>query len=352
MSIPLPINPPTLDSLHQGVTSGQPSSAPVALLPMDPPRKQKCNPLLLFKWCLLFWCVLMCCVFDVFVLFLDISWWTWCVFIKVCGLGDYCTMFSTTLISWEITAQTLLEEMLLVKRWFHGSPWTNKIATRIQCTSSWPMSKIVGFGILSMTSQGEKVFGARHKHLRFLLQQAACADLPAAWSASEPQKKQPAEEPLESMASIPEIYPKLREALEQFLHDQAEVESKSGESWTSQKLQQTRQRKRGRSPTKTPTKKTCQRTQWFDHCIVLKNMRKWITIHDIHINKKAKTVSLSTLTQMCRSCTWARGYHLCLSQRPLRSACPEGLQEQNTYHISSTLMQKTLQKWTYTGSQK
>ena len=42
------------------------------------------------------------------------------------------------------------------------------------------------------------------------------------------------------MASIPEIYPKLREALEQFLHDQAEVESKSGESWTSQKLQQTR----------------------------------------------------------------------------------------------------------------
>ena len=27
------------------------------------------------------------------------------------------------------------------------------------------------------------------------------------------------------------------------------------------------------------------------------------------------------------------GLQLCLSQRPLRSACPEGLQEQNHYHI-------------------
>ena len=46
------------------------------------------------------------------------------------------------------------------------------------------------------------------------------------------------------MASIPEIYPKLREALEQFLHDKAEVESKlaelKGESCTSEKSQQTR----------------------------------------------------------------------------------------------------------------
>ena len=45
------------------------------------------------------------------------------------------------------------------------------------------------------------------------------------------------------MASIPEIYPKLREALERFLHDQAEVESKCLEFclyWLSKKLQQTR----------------------------------------------------------------------------------------------------------------
>ena len=28
-----------------------------------------------------------------------------------------------------------------------------------------------------------------------------------------------------------------------------------------------------------------------------------------------------------------KGLNLCLSQRPLRSACPEGLQEQNRYHI-------------------
>eukprot|EP00435_Cladocopium_sp_Y103_P018215 s4213_g4.t1 len=41
-----------------------------------------------------------------------------------------------------------------------------------------------------------------------------------------PPNKQPAFEPLESMAqSIPEIYPKLREALEQYLQDQAEWES-------------------------------------------------------------------------------------------------------------------------------
>ena len=45
------------------------------------------------------------------------------------------------------------------------------------------------------------------------------------------------------MASIPEIYPKLREALEQFLRDRAEVESKCAELclyWLSEKLQQTR----------------------------------------------------------------------------------------------------------------
>ena len=93
----------------------------------------------------------MCCVFDVFVLFLDTSWWT-CVFIKVSGLGDYCTICSTTLINWEITAQTLLEEMLLVRDGFTEAPWTNKIAIRIQCTSSWPMlTCFVGFGRIRNT---------------------------------------------------------------------------------------------------------------------------------------------------------------------------------------------------------
>ena len=46
------------------------------------------------------------------------------------------------------------------------------------------------------------------------------------------------------MASLPEIYPKLREALEQFLHDKAEVEGKlaelKGEPEMSEKWQQTR----------------------------------------------------------------------------------------------------------------
>ena len=32
--------------------------------------------------------------------------------------------------------------------------------------------------------------------------------------------------------------------------------------------------KRGRSPNKAPTSPICQGTQWFDHCITLKNMRK------------------------------------------------------------------------------
>ena len=41
-----------------------------------------------------------------------------------------------------------------------------------------------------------------------------------------------------------------------------------------QEKQQTRQTKGAGAQTKTPTKKICQRTQWFDHCIVLKNMRK------------------------------------------------------------------------------
>ena len=38
--------------------------------------------------------------------------------------------------------------------------------------------------------------------------------------------------------------------------------------------QQTRHTKGAGAQTKTPTKKICQRTQWFDHCITLKNMRK------------------------------------------------------------------------------
>ena len=33
-------------------------------------------------------------------------------------------------------------------------------------------------------------------------------------------------------------------------------------------------KKRGRSPNTTPTKSICQGTQWFDHCISLKNMRQ------------------------------------------------------------------------------
>ena len=41
-----------------------------------------------------------------------------------------------------------------------------------------------------------------------------------------------------------------------------------------QEKQQTRQTKGAGAQTKTTTKKICQRTQWFDHCIVLKNMRK------------------------------------------------------------------------------
>ena len=41
-----------------------------------------------------------------------------------------------------------------------------------------------------------------------------------------------------------------------------------------QEKQQTRHTKGAGAQTKTPTKKICQRTQWFDHCITLKNMRK------------------------------------------------------------------------------
>ena len=40
------------------------------------------------------------------------------------------------------------------------------------------------------------------------------------------------------------------------------------------KKQQTRHTKGAGAQTKTPTNKICQRTQWFDHCITLKNMRK------------------------------------------------------------------------------
>ena len=36
---------------------------------------------------------------------------------------------------------------------------------------------------------------------------------------------------------------------------------------------------------------------------------------------------------MCRSCTRTRGYNLCLSQRPLKSACPEGLHGHSRYTI-------------------
>ena len=39
-----------------------------------------------------------------------------------------------------------------------------------------------------------------------------------------------------------------------------------------QKKQQTRHTKRGKSPNKNTHKKICQRTQWSDHCITLKNM--------------------------------------------------------------------------------
>ena len=41
-----------------------------------------------------------------------------------------------------------------------------------------------------------------------------------------------------------------------------------------QEKQQTRQTKGAGAQTKTTTKKICQRTQWFDHCIILKNKRK------------------------------------------------------------------------------
>ena len=41
-----------------------------------------------------------------------------------------------------------------------------------------------------------------------------------------------------------------------------------------QEKQQTRHTKGAGAQTKTPTKKICQRTQWFDHCITFKNMRK------------------------------------------------------------------------------
>ena len=47
----------------------------------------------------------------------------------------------------------------------------------------------------------------------------------------------------------------------------------SPEETAKQPEQQTRHKKRGRSPNKTPTKSICQGTQWFDHCITLKNMR-------------------------------------------------------------------------------
>ena len=41
-----------------------------------------------------------------------------------------------------------------------------------------------------------------------------------------------------------------------------------------QEKQQTRQTKGAGAQTKTTTKKICQRTQWFNQCIILKNMRK------------------------------------------------------------------------------
>ena len=41
-----------------------------------------------------------------------------------------------------------------------------------------------------------------------------------------------------------------------------------------QEKQQTRHTKGAGAQTKTPTKKICQRTQWSDHCITLKNMQK------------------------------------------------------------------------------
>ena len=62
-----------------------------------------------------------------------------------------------------------------------------------------------------------------------------------------------------------------------------------------QEKQQTRQTKGAGAQTKTTTKKICQRTQWFDHCIILKNMRKWIMTHDIQIRQGGLTVCLSTL---------------------------------------------------------
>ena len=54
-----------------------------------------------------------------------------------------------------------------------------------------------------------------------------------------------------------------------------------------QEKQQTRHTKGAGAQTKTPTKKICQRTQWFDHCITLKNMRRWIKNHDIQEDMKA-----------------------------------------------------------------
>ena len=54
-----------------------------------------------------------------------------------------------------------------------------------------------------------------------------------------------------------------------------------------QEKQQTRHTKGAGAQTKTPTKKICQRTQWSDHCITLKNMQKWIKNHDIQEDMKA-----------------------------------------------------------------
>ena len=90
-----------------------------------------------------------------------------------------------------------------------------------------------------------------------------------------------------------------------------------------QEKQQTRQTKGAGAQTKTTTKEICQRTQWFDHCIILKNMRKWIMTHDIQIRQGGLTV--------CRS-TWHR--------------CAEAVHEHGatTYASLSVLSDQLVQK--------
>ena len=70
-----------------------------------------------------------------------------------------------------------------------------------------------------------------------------------------------------------------------------------------QEKQQTRQTKGAGAQTKTPTKKICQRTQWFDHCIIPKNMRKLIKTTTFKRQEGLKQFACQLWHEMYRSCT-------------------------------------------------